>query len=80
MSSQTHVSAAVTSKRPRAGRPPAKHSSPDYCQITVYVHKNVRNAVKIRLFHEGLELRALLEKLLASWLTVKASQDIKEIP
>ena len=80
MSNQTPASAAIVPKRPRAGRPPAKHSSPDYSQITVYVHKNVRNAVKVRLFHDGLELSALVEKLLAGWLTVTTPPDIKEIP
>jgi hypothetical protein len=52
----------------RAGRPAAKHSSPDYAQMTVYVRKDVRRAVKIRLFEEGLELSALVEKLLSNWL------------
>ena len=50
------------------GRPPAKHSSPDYAQMTVYVPKTVRNAVKMRLFQEGLELSALVERLLKTWL------------
>jgi hypothetical protein len=50
-------------KNPRgAGRPPAKHSSPDYFQMTVYVRKDVRRAIKIRLFEEGLEMSALVEK------------------
>ena len=53
----------------RAGRPPAKHSSPDYAQVTVYVRKDVRREVKIRLFEEGLEMSALVEKLLRNWLT-----------
>jgi hypothetical protein len=36
--------------------------------MTVYVRKDVRRAVKIRLFEEGLELSALVEKLLSNWL------------
>ena len=52
----------------KRGRPPAKHSSPDYTQISVYVRKDVRNAVKMRLFSEGLELSALVERLLREWL------------
>ncbi len=52
-----------------AGRPPAKHSSPDYVQMTVYVPKTVRNSVKMRLFQEGLEMSALVERLLRNWLT-----------
>ena len=51
-----------------AGRPRAKHSSPDYSQMTVYVRKDVRRAIKIRLFEEGLEMSALVEKLLSNWL------------
>ena len=51
-----------------AGRPPAKHSSPDYSQMTVYVRNDVRRAIKILLFEEGLELSALVERLLSNWL------------
>jgi hypothetical protein len=51
-----------------AGRPPAKHSSPDYSQLTVYVRKDVKRAIKIRLFEEGLEMSALVERLLIDWL------------
>jgi hypothetical protein len=54
--------------RRSVGRPEAKHSSPNYSQMTVYVRKDVRRATKIRLFEEGLELSALVEKLLSNWL------------
>jgi hypothetical protein len=47
-----------------AGCPPAMYSSPDYSQMTVYVRKDVQRAIEIRLFEEGLELSALVEKLL----------------
>jgi hypothetical protein len=36
--------------------------------MTVYVRKDVRRAIKIRLFEEGLEMSALVEKLLSNWL------------
>jgi hypothetical protein len=36
--------------------------------MTVYVQKSVRNEVKMRLFEEGRELSALVEKLLKTWL------------
>jgi hypothetical protein len=72
VSDQTPALSTVEPARRRAGRPPAKHSSPDYTQITVYVPKNVRNAVKVRLFQEGLELSALVERLLATWLITQA--------
>ena len=59
----------------RVGRPPAKHSSPDYAQMTVYIHKDVRNALKMRLFQEGLELSALVEKLLGNWLKAERREE-----
>jgi hypothetical protein len=37
--------------------------------MTVYVRKDVRRAVKIKLFEEGMELSALVERLLSRWLT-----------
>jgi hypothetical protein len=54
--------------RKRVGRPPAKHSDPDYKQMSVYVHKDVRNKVKARLFEQGGEFSALVESLLRDWL------------
>ena len=52
----------------KAGRPRAKHSDPDYKQMSVYVHKDVRNKVKARLFEQGGEFSALVESLLRDWL------------
>lgn len=52
----------------KVGRPRAKHSSPDYVQMSVYIHKEVRNQVKIRLFEKELEFSALVESLLRDWL------------
>ena len=57
-----------------AGRPRAKHSSPDYAQMTVYVLKTLRNSVKMRLFQEGLEMSALVERLLQNWLDAKVAE------
>jgi hypothetical protein len=54
--------------RKRVGRPPAKHSDPDYKQMSVYVHKDVRNKVKARLFEQEGEFSALVESLLREWL------------
>ena len=68
MADQTPNCAGASTTRRNVGRPPAKHSSPDYAQMTVYVQKSVRNEVKMRLFQEGLELSALVEKLLKKWL------------
>ena len=64
----TDTSLRLDTDERRTGRPAAKHSSPDYTQMTVYVRKDVRRAVKIRLFEEGLELSALVERLLSNWL------------
>jgi hypothetical protein len=52
----------------KAGRPRAKHSDPDYKQMSVYVHKDVRNKVKARLFEQSGEFSALVELLLRDWL------------
>lgn len=52
----------------KAGRPRAKHSDPDYKQMSVYVHQDVRNKVKARLFEQGGEFSALVESLLRDWL------------
>ena len=60
--------------RPRPGRPPGKHSNPDYAQVTVYVRKTVRKAIKIRLFEEGLEMSELVERLLSNWLVNQERQ------
>lgn len=58
--------AAPVKKKP--GRPRAKHSDPDYKQMSVYVHQDVRNKVKVRLFKQGGEFSALVESLLRGWL------------
>ena len=68
MENDSPNSTAASAPQSKRGRPPAKHSSPDYVQMTVYVQKDVRNEVKIRLFQEGRELSALVEMLLKTWL------------
>jgi hypothetical protein len=52
----------------KVGRPRAKHSDPNYVQMSVYVHKDVRTKVKMRLFETGGEFSALVESLLRDWL------------
>lgn len=54
----------------KAGRPRAKHSDPAYKQMSVYVHQDVRNKVKARLFEQGGEFSALVESLLREWLKI----------
>ena len=52
----------------KRGRPPAKHSSPDHAQMSLYIHKTVRNLVKIELLKEDGEFSGLVESLLRDWL------------
>lgn len=57
----------------RIGRPPAKHSHADFAQMTIYLHRPVRAAVKVELLKleaEGAsgEFSELVESLLRSWL------------
>ena len=42
--------------------------------MTVYVRRDIRTAVKIRLFQEELELSALVETLLVHWLQDRSEQ------
>ncbi len=62
---------AAPQARKKVGRPPAKHSDPDYKQMSVYVHKDVRNKVKARLLEQEGEFSALVESLLRDWLKKK---------
>jgi len=64
---KTPKKAAAPVKK-KAGRPRAKHSDPAYKQMSVYVHQDVRNKVKARLFEQGGEFSALVESLLRDWL------------
>jgi len=36
--------------------------------MSVYIHKDVRNKAKARLFEQGGEFSALVESLLRDWL------------
>ena len=58
----------ATQPKKTVGRPRAKHSDPDYKQMSVYIHQDVRNKVKARLFEQGGEFSALVESLLRDWL------------
>ena len=62
------VKKAAAPVKKKAGRPRAKHSDPAYKQMSVYVHQDVRNKVKARLFEQGGEFSALVESLLRDWL------------
>ncbi len=58
----------VAIQQKKVGRPRAKHSDPAYKQMSVYVHQDVRNKVKMRLFETGGEFSGLVESLLRDWL------------
>jgi len=53
----------------KRGRKPAKHSNPDYVQMTVYVPRELRNRVKARLAEQEMEFSGLVEAMLSEWLT-----------
>jgi hypothetical protein len=55
----------------KVGRPRAKHSDPNYVQMSVYIHKDVRTKVKVRLLDSGGEFSGLVESLLRDWLSNK---------
>jgi hypothetical protein len=50
-------------------RKPAKHSNPDYVQMTVYVPRSLRNSVKARLAAQEMEFSGLVEGMLSDWLS-----------
>jgi hypothetical protein len=57
-----------TKPKKTVGRPRAKHSDPDYKQMSVYIHKDVRAKVKARLLEQDGEFSGLVESLLRDWL------------
>lgn len=61
-----HVPAPEAPKK--VGRPRAKHSDPNYAQMSVYVHNDVRTKVKMRLLETNGEFSGLVESLLREWL------------
>ena len=52
----------------KPGRKPAKHSNPEYVQLTAYVPREMRNKVKARLAELEMELSDLVEGMLGDWL------------
>ena len=52
----------------KRGRKPAKHSNPEFVQMSCYISRDVRARVKMRLFEESGEFSALVEGLLREWL------------
>jgi hypothetical protein len=66
----------MAEQKPKRGRPPAKHSSKDYAQMSLYIHKTVRSLVRIELLKQAEqstepnsgEFSALVENLLRLWL------------
>src|SRR5262245_60676713 len=57
----------------RRGRPRAKHSDPNYYQLTVYVQRKVHRAVKRELFDEDppMQLSELVDTLMIEWLSAR---------
>lgn len=52
----------------KRGRKPAKHSNPEYVQMTVYVPRELRNRVKARLAAREMEFSGLVEGMLTEWV------------
>lgn len=52
----------------KVGRPRAKHSNPNYVQMSVYIHKDIRSKAKMRLLETSGEFSGLVESLLRDWL------------
>jgi len=72
------------SKRGR-GRPPGKHSDPNYTLVGAYVRRSVCDAVKKRLTAGKTEFSQLVEQLLSEWLArdgagVKRAEEPTEKP
>ena len=52
----------------KVGRPRAKHSDPNYVQMSIYISRDVRAKVKMRLLATDGEFSGLVESLLRDWL------------
>ncbi len=77
VSNPTPVSSGVDSQRRRVGPRPAKRSSPDDNRISLYIHRNILDAVRVWLSHQGLESSVLFERLLATWMVAKTPREVK---
>lgn len=58
----------MAADKPKMGRPPGKHSNPQYAQMTIYIDRSVRNLVKSQLAETEGEFSGLVESLLRKWL------------
>lgn len=66
----------MVEEKPRIGRPPGKHSNPDFAQMTLYIDRTIRGLVKAELAKAAItetegrtgEFSALVEDLLRQWL------------
>lgn len=68
--SKTAISDPAPRPQKKIGRPRAKHSDPNYVQMSIYIHKEVRSKVKVRLLENDGEFSGLVESLLRGWLQV----------
>ena len=60
--------AAAPEPPKKVGRPRAKHSDPNYVQMSIYISRDVRAKVKMRLLETDGEFSGLVESLLRDWL------------
>jgi hypothetical protein len=63
-------------RKPGRGRPPGKHSDPDYVQVGAYVQRRTYEAVKQKLAEQpSKDFSALVERLLHEWLSAGRFRD-----
>jgi len=68
---------APTRRKSRRGRPPGKHSDPDYVQVGAYLQRRTYEAVKQRLAERpGKDFSGLVDQLLVDWLDSTAYKSL----
>jgi hypothetical protein len=58
----------------KRGRPPGRHSDPNYTLVAAYVRRSVYEAVKKKLAVDNGDFSQLVEKLFADWLLGNAAK------
>lgn len=70
---------SVATVAAKLGRPRAKRSDPDYCQVTAYIRRKTYQNVRIKLMQQGdtQEFSELVENLLAEFLRTQKSNNAR---
>lgn len=64
---------SLEATRKKRGRPPGKHSDPNYKQFSVWLKHDTQRSVKARLALEAGEFSELIQNLLEGWLRKEQS-------